>query len=55
MQIGIKYNDNDFCNTFYGVLNVLLLSYRHCGGLPTDKINLAIMVNELIVGCYLVY
>jgi len=53
MKIAIRFHDNDFDNTFRGILQLLLNAYRHYGRLPEDKEELAIIINEISVGIYL--
>ena len=52
MKIAIKFKDNDFHNTFFGVLKTLLNSYQHNDDLPTDKIILCDIINDLSPICY---
>ena len=55
MKIAIRFHDNDFGNTFIGVLQFLLNAYKHYGQLPEDKAELAIIINEISVGAYFSY
>ena len=55
MKIAIKFHDNDFINTFYGVLHHLLAAYKHNDSLPTNKEHLCAIINKLSPICYVTH
>lgn len=55
MKIAIKFGDNDFYNTFKGVLETLNGAYKWTDRLPVKKAELCKMINEISYGCYLLY
>ena len=55
MKIAIKFINNDFGNTFLGVLQTLLNAYRHTGMLPPSKSELTFMINSLSAPCYVLF
>lgn len=55
MKIAIRFGDNDFFQTFEGVLNVLLEAHRRGVVLPKDKEKLVKIINELSNVCYFLY
>lgn len=54
-KIAIKFGDNDFINTFTGVLNVLFLSFKYHGSLPEDKKKLCFLINSLAPTMYMIH
>lgn len=52
IKIAIIFGDNDFRNTFYGVLNFLYDAFKHTGSLPTDKSKLQFLINSISPICY---
>jgi hypothetical protein len=55
MKIAIKFGDNDFYNSFTGVLKTLLEAYKWQDKLPEDKEKLCKIINEISYGCYLLF
>jgi len=55
MRVGIAFGDNDFFNTFWGVLNTLLWAYKWKGELPESKEELVEVINALTPVCYRLY
>lgn len=54
-KIAIKFGDNDFGNTFFGVLQMLFDSFKYSGKLPTDKEKLCFLINELSPIAYITH
>ena len=55
MKIAIKFGDNDFYNTFEGVLQTLNAAFKWYGKLPKDKGKLCVVINNISYGCYLLF
>ncbi len=56
MKIAIDFGDNDFYNTFYGVLEMLQCAIKWNKKLETaSKKELAKIINNLSYGAYLTY
>lgn len=55
MKILINFNDNDYGNTFYGVMEVLLSSYIHNSKISNNKDYLVNIINEISYPCYLLF
>jgi methenyltetrahydromethanopterin cyclohydrolase len=55
--LGIYFGDNDYGNTFYGVITMLLAAYKHNPESPVfeDDESLSEVVNALIIPCYRLY
>lgn len=55
MKLIIKFPDNDYYNTFYGVLSTLKCASKWNEKYPKDKEALCIVINSIIYGCYLLF
>ena len=55
MKIGIIFKDNDFHNTFFGVLKVLHESWKHTDRIQNDKKQLCLIINNLSPACYALF
>jgi len=55
MKIAIKFGDNDFYNTFYGVLETIKNAKKWNSSLTEDKEELCKIINEISYGIYLAY
>ena len=55
IKIAIIFGDNDFRNTFHGVLNFLYDAFKHTGSLPTDKRKLQFLINSISSICYVTH
>jgi hypothetical protein len=55
--LGIYFGDNDYGNTFYGVITILLAAYKHNPKslVFEDNESLSEVVNSLIIPCYKLY
>lgn len=55
MKIAIRFYDNDFYNTFYGVLEALMNGSFYATRVIKDKKKLCKVINEISYGMYLLY
>ncbi len=55
MKIAIKFHDNDFYHTFYGVLEMLFNSFKHSDNLTDNKERLCFLINSLAPLAYVTY
>lgn len=54
MKIAIRFGDNDFSNTFHGVLATIHDAYKWNDKIPTKE-QLCKIINEMVYGHYLLY
>lgn len=54
-KIGIRFGDNDFYNTFTGVLKFLKEGYKWSCDLKFTKKQLCNLINNISMSCYIVF
>jgi hypothetical protein len=55
MKIALRYHDNDFLNTFMGVMRTILIFYRFEKIFPFTKEQLLDMINHMSYAHYRLY
>lgn len=55
MKIAVRFSDNNFGNTFNGVMRTLYDAYKFSGYLPQEHKEIKDIVNSLSPVCYRIY